>query len=97
MSWLEPSNPTAVDPEKFNTAEAKDKDSKTAFVNMLEVLKEKINNLLKEIYEDINSGMKWRKLSTLAREVESIKKIQAEGKLILLFFFFLEDFIHTYI
>lgn len=39
MSLLEPSNPTALGPEKCNVAEAQDKDLKLALMNMVEDLK----------------------------------------------------------
>lgn len=54
MSPLEPSNTTIVDSEKCNIAEAKGKDFKIAFINMIEVLKEEINKSLKEIYLERN-------------------------------------------
>jgi hypothetical protein len=40
MSPPDPSNHTAVDPEKLNTAEAQNKDFKIAAVDMLKDLKE---------------------------------------------------------
>lgn len=55
-----------------------------------------MNKLLKEVYEDKKSGTKWRKISTLAREIESIKKIQTEGKLNFIIFLYSWGF-HTYI
>lgn len=42
MSSLEPRNPTKVDPEYYNTADVHDNDLKIAFMNMPEILKEKM-------------------------------------------------------
>lgn len=59
MSPRELSNSTIVDPEDCNTAEKKDKDLKMAFMNMIEVLKEKMNNLgcyEKTKYKNNNRG-----------------------------------------
>lgn len=61
MSLLESSNPTTVGPEKCHIAEAQVKDLKIGLVNMLEVLKEEMSRLIKEIYENIDSKRKWRK------------------------------------
>lgn len=47
-----------VGPEKCNIAKEQDKDLKTAFMDMLEVLKEDMNKFTNEIYENTNSGMK---------------------------------------
>lgn len=51
MSALKPSNSTTLGFKKFNIDEALDKDFKTAFMNMFEALKDKLNksiqNLLK--------------------------------------------------
>lgn len=55
MSLLEPSNPTTAGSD---IGEAQEKDLKTAFMNMTEVLKEEINESLKEIHENTNSGRK---------------------------------------
>lgn len=42
MSSLEPRNHTKVDPEYYNTADVHDNDLKIAFMNMPEILKEKM-------------------------------------------------------
>ena len=61
MSLLESINPTTVGPEKCHKAEAQVKDSKIVLMNMLEVLKEEMSRLVKEIYENTDSNRKWRK------------------------------------
>ena len=61
MSLLESDNPTRVGPEKCNIAKAQVKDLKIGLMNMLEVLKEEMSRLIKEIYENIDSKRKWRK------------------------------------
>ena len=61
MSLLESDNPTRVGPEKCNIAEAQVTDVKIGLMNMLEVLKEEMSRLIKEIYENIDSKRKWRK------------------------------------
>jgi hypothetical protein len=43
---LEPSNSNAVDPENCNIAEARDKELKIAFMDMIEVLKYEMNKCL---------------------------------------------------
>lgn len=60
MSPLEQSNPSTLDPEKYNIAEIQDKDFKIAIKNMLEILKDSINKSITEIYccENTNSIMK---------------------------------------
>lgn len=45
MSSLEPRNPTKVDPEYYNTAYVHDNDLKIAFMNMPEILKEKMKKI----------------------------------------------------
>lgn len=45
---------------------------------MLDILKEKINKLLKEIYEITSNGTRQVDLQV---EIESIKKIKTEGRL----------------
>lgn len=49
MSPLGLSNPTMLDPEKCNVAEAKLKDFKIAYMNTLEVFKKQMNKSIKEI------------------------------------------------
>lgn len=56
MSSLEPRNPTKVDPEYYNTADVHDNDLKIAFMNMPEIIKEKMKKSFREIYENTNSG-----------------------------------------
>lgn len=46
------SNPTTVDPPKCNIAEERDKNIKTATMNILKDLKEDMNNALKEVCEN---------------------------------------------
>lgn len=46
-------NPTALGPERCNTAEAQDKDCKIAATNMFKDLKEDVNKSVDEIYENI--------------------------------------------
>lgn len=55
MSPLEPSYPTTTDTEYFNTAEAQEKDIKTACMKMMGDLKEQMIESLKEIHENTNS------------------------------------------
>jgi hypothetical protein len=50
MSPLEPNNPTTVGPETWKAAEAKDKGFKRAFMNILEDLKEDMNQPINEFY-----------------------------------------------
>lgn len=47
MSLMEPSNPTALGPEKYNVAEAQDKDLKLALMNMVKDLKSQISPVKK--------------------------------------------------
>lgn len=62
ISPQEPSNPTKAGLEYYSIAEAQDKerqrerDIKTAFVNTKEVLKEEMNESLKEIDDNTNRG-----------------------------------------
>lgn len=49
MSPLEPSNTTVANFEYNNILEAQEKDHKIAFVSMIDVLKEEMNNPLKEM------------------------------------------------
>ena len=58
MSPLKPNSTTTVGPEKCSMAEKQDKDFKIAFMNMLKLLREEMNKLIKEIYENTNSEMK---------------------------------------
>lgn len=48
MSPLEPSNPTTAGLEYCDIAETQEKDLKTTFMNMTEVLNGEMNNLLKK-------------------------------------------------
>lgn len=52
MGPLEPRNPIIASPEKCKRAEAQDKDFKVVFVNMIEILREEMNNFISEIYEN---------------------------------------------
>lgn len=52
MGPLEPRNPIIASPEKCKQAEAQDKDFKVVFVNMIEILREEMNNFISEIYEN---------------------------------------------
>ena len=54
ISPLEPSNSTKAGPEDYKIAEAHEKELKTAFMKMIEVLNEEMNKSLKEIYENTN-------------------------------------------
>lgn len=56
MSPLEPSNTTVANFEYNNILEAQEKDHKIAFMSMIDVFKEEMNNPLKENYENMNSG-----------------------------------------
>ena len=51
MSPLEANNSATAGPENCSIAEAQEKGLKTAFMNMIKVLKEEMNKPLKEIYE----------------------------------------------
>lgn len=64
-------------PKKCNIAEAQDKDLQTAFMNVLEVLKE-MYKLTKEIFENTDSFRKSKtnKRSRHMIEIESVKKTQ---------------------
>jgi hypothetical protein len=57
MTLLGPSNPSTVDPKKCNIAKEQDKDLKIAFMNMIEVLKHKMNKSIKEIYEESDTDI----------------------------------------
>ena len=50
MSPLEPNNTTTAGPETWKAAEAKDKGFKRAFMNILEDLKEDMNQPINEFY-----------------------------------------------
>lgn len=50
MSPLKPRKVTLVGCEKCSIVEAQDKDIRRAFMNMLEILKEKMNKPHKEIF-----------------------------------------------
>jgi hypothetical protein len=52
MSLLESSNPTTAGSENSNVAEAQEKDLKTAFLNILELLKEEMSRYPQEIDEN---------------------------------------------
>lgn len=52
MSPLKPSNSTTAGPKTRNIAEEVVDDLNTAFIKMVDVLKEGINKSTKEIYED---------------------------------------------
>ena len=54
MSPPDPSNHTAVDPEKLNTAEAQKNYLKTNLMKTIEVFKEEINKSIKELQENTN-------------------------------------------
>lgn len=56
MSPLNPRNTTTVGPEKYNIAEAENKDFRRAFTNMLQAFKEEINETIKETLENTNIG-----------------------------------------
>lgn len=56
MPLLEPSSLTTVFPEHCNIAEAQEKGLKIAFKNMIEVLTEEMNTLLREISETHTAG-----------------------------------------
>lgn len=61
ISPREPSNPNTVGLEYCNIDETEEKDHKRAFINMTEILKEKINKSLIETQENTNNGRKFRK------------------------------------
>ena len=48
-SWLEPNNPTSVDPGK---------DPNIVFMNMIDAPREEMNKSLREIYENTNTQWK---------------------------------------
>lgn len=54
MSPSESSNPT----EKYNTAEAQDKDLKVAIRTMFRDTKEGTDEFINEVYKNTNGGMK---------------------------------------
>lgn len=53
-------------PWKHTIAEAEDKDSNLAFMNMLQVLKEEINKSIEEIYK--NTNKQWKKTKNKTRK-----------------------------
>ena len=57
MDPLEPSNLTIVGSEYSNTAEAQEKDLKTAWMKMTEFFKEEISKYLIEIQKDTNKKL----------------------------------------
>lgn len=59
-TWAD--QPNIVGPKDCNSAEARGKDLKIAFMHMIKVLKDERNKPHKEINENTNSGRKWRKL-----------------------------------
>lgn len=73
-----PNNLTTVGPENYKTT---DKDHKTEFMNVIEVLKEEMNKSLKEIYEKRCWKEIIKTVLGLKMEIESIKKTQTEGTL----------------
>lgn len=82
MSPVESSNPTIVGFENCNIAEEQDKELKITFMNIIKVLKEKMNEGLKEIYKK-KKLKEWNEINKadqdLKIETESIKKIQTKG------------------
>lgn len=55
MCPLEPRKPTTVGPDNLSIAEAQEKEFKIAFINMIEVIKEEINNSHTGIYKNTNT------------------------------------------
>lgn len=74
MSPLEPSN------KYYKVIKIQDKDLKIGFVNVIEVLKEKMSNLLKDVHENKNSKEK-KSVQDRKVKIESIKKSQTEQNL----------------
>lgn len=70
MSLLEPSNSTTADPEHSNIAEAQIKDLETAWMNMIELLKEENNKSRKEIQENAKKKKSGRKQIILFKTYE---------------------------
>lgn len=65
-----------VDSENCYIADAKIKDLKIAFLNMIEVLDEEINKYLPEIYENTNKTVEGNEQNSLKKnvEIESINR-----------------------
>lgn len=81
MSPVESSNPTIVGFENCNIAGEQDKELKITFMNIIKVLKEKMNEGLKEIYK--KNPKEWNEMNKADQDMkiktESIKKIQTKG------------------
>ena len=56
MLSIEPSYPSRTDPEYSSTAEAQEKDLKTNYLEMIEVLKKKMNKSLNKIQGKANKN-----------------------------------------
>lgn len=79
MSALKPSNSTTLGLKNCNIAEALGKDFKTAFINMLEALKDKINkSILNLLKTQKIVGKMQRTVQDLQDKIESVEKIQNE-------------------
>ena len=85
MSLLESSNPTTAGSENSNVAEAQEKDLKTAFLNILELLKEEMSRYPQEI--DENTKKQWEEMNQTVQdlkvEIEPTKKTHTEGNLLI--------------
>lgn len=68
MSPLKASNPSKVGPEKGNIVEAQDKDLKKTFMNIIEVLKEKMNKSLFKNYE--NTNKQWKEIKRNGQDLK---------------------------
>ena len=71
MSLLEPSYATTAGHEYSNLAETQEKDLKTNYRKMMELLKEKMNESLKEFQENTNT---WRKWTTPLKKLQNTNK-----------------------
>lgn len=61
-STVEPSNPMTAAPKYSNIVKGQERFLKTAFMNMIEILNDKMNKSPKEVYE--NSARKMNKTDT---------------------------------
>jgi hypothetical protein len=64
----EPTYPTKTSPEYSNTAEMQEKNLKTNFLKMINILREEMNKYFKGIQENTNNEKKWKILSKKAKK-----------------------------
>ena len=69
---------TAGRPEYSNTAEAPEKDLKNSFMKIIEVLKEEMKKVLKEIKEKTN----WKESTNLLKNAKKAKKVKQVKEII---------------